>query len=715
MDPVDQLQHHLQLVLSREISGESELKRALEDLGGEGPLLLVLEDVERAHGDAITVLARLLDQPVVSVVITGTRGISDLPGRAVLLRPLVLNEVRAMLTGMLRGGAPPVGLAEEIFRLTGGLPAAVAAGVRDLHRRKVLCFDGLDELGELSWRLDGVVDFGSSNLLEGLLGETVESLSKGARGLLEVLAVAGEELPVVIAARVAGLEESGLEPFELVGRKLVDERRDAAADWLCLRRPIIGTLILSGLDDERRREIHASIAAQMEASAEESWRDYRLAYHRAYSGSPEEAPRALVSLGEWLAGKGRFERSLRLLEEIGQDAHLDPLTATHAALARGTALLGMARPKEAADALVAARRLAEEQGRADLMARSLLQLGEARRRYGSSKRAAQAAEEAMSHLSGPLYQELSAQAQLLRGTALTARGEYDSAGACLQGALTLSESQPRVHCNVLGALGRLELEMGRTEGCVGYLQQQIEFLKRQSNPELLVEALYHLSLARLSQGAIGLAWSAAEQAAAVVHKSNLPRLAMAPNVARAAVLLGCSELDDGARRLGQVTELDHAPTRVRLDWWALRARLRVAQSDRPAALAAHHRGMEEAERAGWMVRRAFHEAMEAVLTGRGQALQRALAALRQRGAEHYTARILLMGVEVGGDTDVLSAAVRSARRSGDRLLLLEVLRASGGAASRAEALMLAEEVMAEAPGDFKQMLERSPMVRWARS
>jgi tetratricopeptide (TPR) repeat protein len=713
-DPVDQLAHHLQLILGRSLESPADIAEALADLVGEGPLLLVVEDIEQAHASAVEALAELFALPGLRVVVTGLRPALPFPGRVVALRPLELEEVRVLVAGMLRGGTPPSGLSEELHRVTGGLPAAVAAGVRELHRREVLCFDGLDEMGELSWRLDGAISFGAPGPMEDLFSQTLDALSDGARKLLGVLAVSGESLPLEVATEVAGLAPGALEPFELVGRKLVDETRDAKGDWLILRRPIIGTLVLAGLDQGARREVHAGIAACMEGSEEETWKGFRLAYHQAHSSQPAEAPRALVSLGEWLVAKGHYVRALGILEEVIQDENLDPLTATHAALARGSALLGLARPIEGAESLQAARQLAEEQGRGDLVAGALLELGEARRRYGSSKRAAHAAEEAISRLSGPLYEKLSAQAQLLRGTALTARGEYGSAKVCLEGALSMAVRQPRIKARVEGALGRLALELGNVVEGVTWLESQISSMEQQGDPELLVEAWYHMSLAHLGQGRIGDASRAAGKADSVLRQARLARLAVVPNVARAAVLLACRDLVQADRCMGQAREIEHAPSRVRLDWWGLRAELRQLEGDRPAALAAHHRAVEESERAGWLVRRAFHEAMEAVLTGRGQALQKALGTLTQRGAAHFTARVLLMGVEVGGDTEVLAAAVRSARKSGDQLLLLQVLQATGGDAARAEGLILAEHLLASAPGDYATALGRSNMVRWAR-
>ena len=64
-----------------------------------------------------------------------------------------------MVSGMLSGGEAPAGLAEELHRLTGGVPAAVAAGVRDLHARGLLQFDGLGDEGELRWTMTGALNF----------------------------------------------------------------------------------------------------------------------------------------------------------------------------------------------------------------------------------------------------------------------------------------------------------------------------------------------------------------------------------------------------------------------------------------------------------------------------------------------------------------------------------------------------------------------------
>jgi hypothetical protein len=110
---------------------------------------------------------------------------------------------------------------------------------------------------------------------------------------------------------------------------------------------------------------------------------------------------------------------------------------------------------------------------------------------------------------------------------------------------------------------------------------------------------------------------------------------------------------------------------------------------------------------GFAARGAFHLGMIGVLTANPQALTEAMTLLSQAGDRRLSARLLLYGGTVGADPLILERAITEARASGDKLLLVEALFASGTDIDRDEALPLASS-STRACAPPAEALARSP-------
>ncbi|MEC7240800.1 MAG: protein kinase [Myxococcota bacterium] len=710
---LDQLRDQLEACVGKLDSGVVNLAKALNDLHAESGVLLIIEDIDHASIENRLAIEELLNDTQLPVLLSSNVPL-EFPGRELILRPLRVNEVRQMISGMLSGGEPPPGMAEELFRLTGGVPAAISAAVKDLHSRGLLIFDGLDDEGEVRWTLTGDLASRPGAVLRDFAEGILEKLPEDERNLLDVLGVAGEPVPLFLALAASELDTASLVPNRLVQRGLVIEKQRPDGLWLELKRPAMATLVVSNMSRENQRYVHARFASCMEQEEPSRWRDERLAIHQAL-GSPEnEAPRALVGLGTWLAKSGDYVRCLDVLERASHHLHLDPLTATYGALARGTSLLGLARFSEAADAFLACRRLSEEQNRDDLVAQSMLELSEACRQFGNVTRSQQAAQDALRFLGSRAEVNARARAEVLQAFVHLNLGELAEAEGLFL-SLSAAEDLP------VDLAARIQLGLLLVQSELGHIDQaaiELEDLLKDLEDEevgIRTEVAYYLGRAQLEAGQTARAQETIWMLDRFIRESGVARARVLGTVLQAALDTDCGDLHAAGGGLRRLRGLEYAPTVARMDFWRVRGDVRLFRGDHPAALAAHQRGAEEAERCGWKARRAYHEAMRAVLTGAGEELGEALGWLHAEGHRQLSARILLAGARVGADPEVMAAAVGAAQESGNRFLHLRALHLAGSSEAAASAELLSRQLHDWMRADKRSHFAQTPHVKWLGS
>jgi len=232
---------------------------------------------------------------------------------------------------------------------------------------------------------------------------------------------------------------------------------------------------------------------------------------------------------------------------------------------------------------------------------------------------------------------------------------------------------------------------------------------------LRLEVAYHLANAQLQAGRPARAQQIIRESERLLRENGLSHLRMMTAVSLAGVDLACGRLESAANLLRRNRGLENLPSVVRQDFWRIRGGIRLRQGDSPAALAAHQRGAEEAERVGWAARAAFHDAMCAVFTGSGEDLGRSLGWLHEHGHRQLSARVLLAGARVGADPEVMAAAVGAARDSGNRFLQIRALHLAGGDIAYEEALSLAKLILEDLRNELRTAFLDSPEARWLAS
>ena len=694
----------------------SETAAGLSALAGEGPVLLVVEQVDRAPAGALLDLAHVVGAvDSVAMVLTAERDRPRLPGHRVELRPLSVLETERLAAALLGSAGCPAGLGPDLHRVSSGLPGLITVAVRELVDRGALWAEGIDEAGRPRWLLDRQTAVAPAVGLARLFGRTIARLPTPARRVLEVLAVAGQATQIEVLLEVAGAARGQAIP-PAVDAGLVVLEAHPEGERLALGQPGIGPLLLRHLSRARTVQVHARLAEALSHSADAVWLEPRIRWHRAHGADGPESADELLALGEDLRQRGQLGAAVDVLQ-AAIDARPPSELASRVMLAKGKALAAMSRWREAAEVLRRSRERAVASGAYEIDADAGVWLAEVQAARGDSG-------EATATVQAVLNQLQSVATPAVHVQALTTAAELHRRAANAQGAHRLLErartvadhaDDPSLALVVDGALANLYVEGGRVaEGCE-MLARLADHLRFTGRTHLLVPVLYRSAVAWRRSGRIDRAIDALDEAADVCRYAQRPHDRALERVGRASVLLAVGELEgaEATLREARVESDSDAPSALRLAYRDVQLSLRLTRDDMAAALAVAQVAEAEAVRAGHAADAAFFLGMVGVLTANGDAIDEALGLLSSAGDRRLAARLLLTGAVLGRDGEVFSAAEQEARASGDRFLMLDVLHGGGSSANREEAHMLCLQLLPHIPGPLVPPFRARPAVRWA--
>ncbi|HMI92703.1 MAG TPA: AAA family ATPase, partial [Polyangiales bacterium] len=290
-------------------------------LGRRGPLVLYIDDLQWLDRDTTALMAYLLGQrdttPVLAIASHRSEGAEHNPllqmihglargNRAFDVRelhvgPLAADAAQALAERCLREHPEAEALGPSVIREAQGSPFFVAELARFARRR------GVAELSRIS--------------LGDALSDHVTQLPAGARGLLELLALAGQPLPVALAIAAAGVADGHRALDLLRGEQLV--RGSAGPDRVrrieCYH-DRVREGVSAGLDEPRRRALYAALARTLEPRSDADPELLATCYEGA--GERERAAVAAEQGGDRAVATLAFERAARLYEralELGAE------------------------------------------------------------------------------------------------------------------------------------------------------------------------------------------------------------------------------------------------------------------------------------------------------------------------------------------------------------------------------------------------------------
>jgi len=278
------------------------LRELLARLARQRPVVLAIDDLQRADADSLALLGDVLRGPAAPAVLLaatvrtgGGRSVADLqlalgaPTRLLPVPRLPRDEARALALRLLRGAGEP-GDATRIIDEADGHPLFIDALVR--HHRLLTGPLRLDEA----------------------LGASMARLEAPARRLLSAIAVAGGPVPQEVAAEVAGVDAAALAPMvtELGAAHLVSARGPRPADLVECYHDRVRECLVRSLSEGEVQIAHRTLAGVLESRRSGDLES--LSAHWAAAGEPARAARYALDAAEQARAALAFDRAARLYQ-----------------------------------------------------------------------------------------------------------------------------------------------------------------------------------------------------------------------------------------------------------------------------------------------------------------------------------------------------------------------------------------------------------------
>ncbi len=316
------------------------MRELLARIGARYPLVILIDDLHWADEDSLALLDTVLrppESPCVFLVTTAWPRVGEAPIqfggdlRRLVLAPLGEQETAQLTTALFTAARVPNADATTtatIVRESAGHPMFVAELVRHTVLR------GAGEAPSDEVRLDDV------------LAERIDALDAAERELLELVAAAGQPLPLEVASRALGVTPSKLLP--LIGylqsstllRATGRTRRDSVEPFHDrTRRAVVAR------STERKPEIHRRLAVALEATDAET-QPMLVGVHWEQAGEPARAVALYARAGDRATETFAFEHAAKLYERcLALAPEMSPLLRAKL----GDAYANAGRGREAAD------------------------------------------------------------------------------------------------------------------------------------------------------------------------------------------------------------------------------------------------------------------------------------------------------------------------------------------------------------------------------
>jgi DNA-binding NarL/FixJ family response regulator len=300
----------------------------LEDLAGERPLVLVLEDLHWADRSTLDLLAlRTQTARIVGCAVVGTYRTDELgPGHALRLLLAELDRTRRTERLELRR----FGRAELVAQLTGILGAPPRF---ELAEDVLLRSDGNPFLAEELLAASDEAHVGAPTKVRDIVLARVETLSDRSRRVLRILSAARHSLDHHALAAISGMAAPQLEAClrEALERHVL-VRTEAAA--YAFRHALTREAIYDGLLPGERERLHLELARALDARrtmagtatpellADRAHHWYRAGDGRRALESAVEAGRSVDEIYAHAEALTQYERALELWEHVGDAERL---------------------------------------------------------------------------------------------------------------------------------------------------------------------------------------------------------------------------------------------------------------------------------------------------------------------------------------------------------------------------------------------------------
>lgn len=300
------------------------MEELLEQLAGQAPLVLALDDLHWADQSSLALVRRLLGlprrSPVALVMVSRPERQGDFSAFlhdvssdaltvSVDLVPLAENDGRELVERLVGAGTLPENLARRLVERASGNPLFLEELVRAMRDAGALRREGD------SWQFDEQAPVDLPETVEKLVLSRADRLGPAARRILAAASVLGRQTPLDVLGDVVGdIDQpslSELERSEMLERTGLGEVR--------FHHPLVQEAIYNSLLRARRQDLHRAAATALRSRAGHD--------HAVLAGHLRDAGEDRAAVGEFaLAGA----------EAEGGGAVTEAITSYHAALDAAT-------------------------------------------------------------------------------------------------------------------------------------------------------------------------------------------------------------------------------------------------------------------------------------------------------------------------------------------------------------------------------------------
>jgi DNA-binding SARP family transcriptional activator len=319
------------------------------DLARRGPLVLVVDGIDRAGPTTVLALAAVAEAEEVTLVLTAMTSFDLEPAAVALeevaLAPLDVASVRELATHLGVPAAGEVGDMEWLHRMSGGNPLLLSTLLEDPVVR--------DHFGGQP----GSFDLPPLPHLRDMVRRRLDRVAAPGRGALAIAAVCGPTVPLAVMVELA--EPAGIQEAVDAGILVVDPQDD---EHLRFRHEAVQRVLADDVPPGHRTELHHRIAALL---ADSGGSTVSIAIHAlaAEELDPEGAHREALRAAEAASGEGAHADAVlwcdRAVAVAGRGRGVPERARVEALVRRGDALRLSGSPDheralfEAADAAVA--------------------------------------------------------------------------------------------------------------------------------------------------------------------------------------------------------------------------------------------------------------------------------------------------------------------------------------------------------------------------
>ena len=283
----------------------SLFRRLVRIAGAERPRVFLLEDlhwIDSGSESLIEVMVEALQATRILLIVNYRPGYSApwMHGDRfdqVSLSPLRQAAADSLATQLLGDDQSVLQLLPLIADRASGNPLFIEELVRSFHESGFLA----GERG--AYQLLHAPDIHRvPDTVQAIIGARIDSRSEAEKSILQTAAVIGREFAMTLLSRLAGPLTAGLESvlYRLSSAGLVYESATRAGVF-AFRHPMVQDVAYRSLLSERRRALHASVAAELEKSMPDANGAQAgfIAYHWEEAGNPMQAASYNMKAAWW--------------------------------------------------------------------------------------------------------------------------------------------------------------------------------------------------------------------------------------------------------------------------------------------------------------------------------------------------------------------------------------------------------------------------------